>query len=240
MISVCMATYNGAKYIKQQMDSILSQLSDDDEVIVSDDGSTDGTLDIMESYHDKRIKVFHHTPDRGPIGNFEYALTLASGDYLFLADQDDIWVDGRVKEFMKVLESGEWECVICNRNKIDKDGNVFLKEVAKSDFTKDSFFDVLIHNPYIGCCMAFTRKHLDYCLPFPKNIAMHDIWIGLIAHLLGDVKFIPTPYHLYRRHGENTTPNHKYPIIHRIRYRIRFIIELRRRFKERNLKKKRK
>lgn len=112
-----MATYNGAKYIKEQMDSILSQrFKENDnvelEIIVSDDGSTDDTISILESYHDSRIKIFHHKnyskykyfkANRLASSNFENAITKATGDYLFLADQDDVWLPSKIDKSLSVL-----------------------------------------------------------------------------------------------------------------------------------------
>lgn len=108
MISVCMATYNGGRFIKEQIDSILPQLSQYDELIVSDDGSTDRTLEIIASYKDERIKVFHHQKTGNKYyptlkvcystNNFENALKQAKGDYIFLCDQDDIWEKNKVEE----------------------------------------------------------------------------------------------------------------------------------------------
>ena len=96
MISVCMAIYNGEKYIKEQIDSILMQLSNEDELVISDDSSNDRTLDIIAEYNDRRIKVLHHIPAIGNSfvkakANFENALSVAKGDYIFLSDQDDVW-----------------------------------------------------------------------------------------------------------------------------------------------------
>jgi glycosyltransferase involved in cell wall biosynthesis len=106
MISVCMATYNGAKYIKEQMDSILCQLGKDDEVVVSDDGSTDSTLDIVAEYGDSRIKIVRNTGAHNFIRNFENSLKAAHGDYIFLADQDDVWLPDKVAKIMQILRGG--------------------------------------------------------------------------------------------------------------------------------------
>lgn len=92
MISVCMATYNGEEYIKEQLESILCQLGEMDEIIISDDGSTDNTLNIIESYNDSRIKIHINTGKHGFVYNFENALQKAKGEYIFLSDQDDIWL----------------------------------------------------------------------------------------------------------------------------------------------------
>ena len=92
MISVCIATYNGEKYIKEQLLSILPQLGKKDEVIISDDHSTDNTLDIVKGLNDNRIKIVMNNREKGYTSNFENALSYAIGDYIFLSDQDDIWM----------------------------------------------------------------------------------------------------------------------------------------------------
>ncbi len=91
MLSVCIATYNGAKYINKQVESILLQLGIDDEIVVSDDGSIDQTISILESFGDERIKIFRNTGRHGVVSYFENALNHSSGEVIFLSDQDDIW-----------------------------------------------------------------------------------------------------------------------------------------------------
>ena len=105
MISVCMATYNGEKYIREQIDSILAQLGDKDELIVSDDGSADATLSIVRSFSDPRIKIISNTGKHGTNGNFENALKHAQGDYIFLSDQDDVWLPGKVNICLQALQT---------------------------------------------------------------------------------------------------------------------------------------
>ena len=91
--SVCMATYNGEKYIAAQIISILAQIGPDDELIISDDGSTDKTVEIIKTFRDPRIKLYQDHVFRDPIKNFQHALTKSSGRYIFLADQDDVWME---------------------------------------------------------------------------------------------------------------------------------------------------
>lgn len=119
MISVCMATYNGAKYIKEQIDSILCQLSDSDELIISDDHSTDVTCEIVNSYCDKRIKLFENTLKKGVTHNFENALVHASGDVIFLADQDDVWLSDKIECMTEFLKQGQYDVVMSNCSMVD-------------------------------------------------------------------------------------------------------------------------
>ena len=105
MISVCIATYNGERFIREQIDSILRQLSSDDEIILSDDGSTDDTISIINSIDDKRIKIIEGPRKHSPTPNFECAMKESKGDYIFLAVQDDVWKPNKVEVCIKWLQN---------------------------------------------------------------------------------------------------------------------------------------
>ena len=121
MISVCIATYNGEKFIKEQIDSILRQLSLDDEIIVSDDGSTDDTISIIISIDDKRIRIIEGPRKHSPTLNFECAMKEAKGDYIFLADQDDVWKPNKVEVCFKWLQN--YDCVVSDAEVTDSNLN---------------------------------------------------------------------------------------------------------------------
>jgi glycosyltransferase involved in cell wall biosynthesis len=203
MISVCLATYNGEKYIKEQLDSILSQLGEKDELILSDDGSSDRTIEIAESYKDSRIKIFNNS-FKNLILNFEFALNQAKGDYIFLSDQDDVWLPNKVEVSLSYLIKSD--VVVSNCLVVNQDLQVINKSFFKLNNTKKGLFSNLLKNSYLGCCLAFRREILSKALPFPKNIPMHDIWLGFISELFYKVKFIEEPLMLYRRHGANESP----------------------------------
>lgn len=224
MISVCIATYNGSEHILTQLQSILSQLSEEDEVIVSDDNSKDDTRQIVASIKDRRIRLVHGPAIGSPIKNFENALTKAKGDLIFLSDQDDKWLPGKV-DFMKSrLLSGNTDCVITDCIVT----NSSLQEIKSSFFAVNKtrsgkFYNLFLKNGYLGCCMAFTRRVLMRSLPFPQNIPMHDIWIGNVAAFYYNVEFVDKPYIFYRRHEHNATPTTAHgsdnPIFTRLIYR---------------------
>lgn len=221
MISVCMATYNGAKYIKEQIDSILVQLGADDELVVSDDGSTDGTIDIVLGYRDSRIQLYRGS-FHSPIYNFENALKQAKGNYILLCDQDDIWMEGRVKALVGRLQNHD--VVVSNATYIDGDGKPF----DRLYFTQAPTLRVretLMHNHFFGASMAFRRTVLNHALPFPKHLPMHDQWIGLMGLHYGKVCFEERPLLKYRRHGNNASFNgvsHN-PYSKRIMFRVRIV-----------------
>jgi len=235
MISVCMPTYNGEKFIKDQIDSILMQLSDIDELIVSDDSSSDNTINIIKSYNDIRIRILENNTFRSPIYNLENALKQAKGDFVFLSDQDDIWHPQKVKNMIVALQ--DYDLVVCNSKLIDEKDNVLKDNYFQHYFKQEkpplNFLKNLKKNPFLGCAMAFRKSLLKKALPFPKKIAMHDIWIGLLGELTGKVIFLDKPLQYWRRHagnvtnsierGENLTNN---SFIYKIFYRIQIILSL--------------
>lgn len=219
-ISVCIATYNGEKFIRKQLDSILSQLDVDDEIIISDDSSTDQTVNIIKGYKDKRIKIFANQNFRSPIYNFENAIIRSSGDFIFLSDQDDIWLSNKVRKILPLLE--RYDLVMSNAVVVDVSVGI-IKEKLYVECPVRSFWYNLIKNPYTGCLLAFNKKVLDYVLPFPKKLPMHDIWIGLCCQSFSTVYFFDENLVLYRRHGMNvssTSEKSSLSYIYRLRYRI--------------------
>lgn len=227
MISICLITYNGEKYINEQLDSILCQLSADDEVVVSDDGSTDRTLSIIRDYNDNRLRIISNSGKHGVVYNVENALREVKGDYIFLADQDDVWLPGKVETTMAALADSHLvisDCYVTDEN-LNTVHRSFYK-VNKSSFTKWLAF---LRNPYLGCCMAFKKDILHKVLPFPANTPMHDIWIGNIAAFFYTVKFIPDKLIYYRRHDANastTSGPSKTTLIQKFNYRYNLMTGL--------------
>ena len=208
MITVCIATFNGEKYIREQLNSILFQLSLQDEVIVSDDGSTDNTISIIKSFNDNRIKIIDGVHRYSPTLNFENALKEAKGDYIFLADQDDVWKDDKVKICLKWLQ--HYDCIISDAEVTDENLNITLPSLYQlMNIKSGRVYNILYKNGYTGCCMAFTRRVKDAALPFPKDIPMHDIWIGNVAAFLYTVKFIDDRLISFRRHPATNSCNGK-------------------------------
>ena len=157
MITVCIATFNGEKYIREQLNSILFQLSLQDEVIVSDDGSTDNTISIIKSFNDNRIKIIDGVHRYSPTLNFENALKEAKGDYIFLADQDDVWKDDKVKICLKWLQ--HYDCIISDAEVTDENLNITSPSLYQlMNIKSGRVYNILYKNGYTGCCMAFTRR----------------------------------------------------------------------------------
>ena len=225
MISVCIATYNGERYIRQQIESIVCQLNVDDEIIVSDDGSTDGTLDIVKGIGDKRIKIIEGPGRKSPILNFECALKASKGDFIFLSDQDDVWKPDKVEICMKWLKT--YHCVVSDAEVTDNR----LKPLYPSLYDimqvrQGRIYNTIWKNGYTGCCMAFRRDVLEASLPFPKNIPMHDIWIGNVAAYKYNVIFIPDRLIHFRRHENTISCNgkgSKFTIWQQMKFRLNII-----------------
>jgi glycosyltransferase involved in cell wall biosynthesis len=203
MISVCIATYNGSNYIKDQLRSILSQIGQNDEVIISDDSSSDDTIEVIRSLGDQRIKIFPHNEYRNPVYNFEHALKQATGDIIFLSDQDDLWLEGKVEAVMLALKNAD--VVVTDCKIVDDQLNVITESYFKFRKSGKGLVRNLYSNNYLGCCMAFKRKILDKAIPFPPKLPMHDIWLGFISELFYRSVFIDTPYILHRRHLTNNS-----------------------------------
>ena len=199
MISVCVPTFNGAPYIAAQLASILRSPRVS-EVLVSDDGSTDGTLDVLRAIGDARVQVIDG-PRRGLIRNYEALLARARGEFVFLADQDDVWLPGKVETMVAHLENADLVVSDCTVTDVD------LAVVNPSFFalrrSGPGLLRNLLRNSYLGCCMAMRRDLLRHALPFPERLPMHDWWLGLVGETFGRVAFIPEKLVLYRRHGAN-------------------------------------
>lgn len=203
MNSVCIATYNGEKFIEAQLRSILSQLRAEDEVIVSDDGSTDKTLDIIASFDDKRIKVLH-SQYHCVRDNFANALQHTRGEIIFLSDQDDVWLEGKYDACIEALRNVD---LVCTNSKMTDENMTIVNENFFSLYHSGrGILKNIFNNTYYGSCMAFRRTLLEYALPLPptKEIG-HDVWLGLVAEMIGKTLFIKKPYLLYRRHDGTST-----------------------------------
>lgn len=203
MNSVCVATYNGEKYIEQQLRSILEQIAPTDEVIVSDDSSTDNTIKIVDSIGDKRIRI-RHSKAHYFKDNFIEALREAKGDVIFLSDQDDVWLPGKYERCLKELEDVDLVCT--NSKMTDENLNIIEPNFFSIYHSGPGVFKNALNNTYYGSCVVFRRSLLNHALPMPQTREIgHDIWLGLVAEMTGKVRFIDTPYLLYRRHNNTKT-----------------------------------
>ena len=225
-ISVALAAYKGEQYIAEQIGSILGQLGENDELIVSDDFPSGKSRAVVEaiSSQDKRI-IYLEGPGKGVVKNFENALKACSGDVIFLSDQDDVWLPGKVEAVMNEIENGA-KLVLHDASITDADLQITSPSCFEVHGANASFARNLLKNTFVGCCMAFTKDLLDMTMPFPEGIAMHDWWIALIA-LKKNQKtvLLKKPFILWRRHGENVTGG-KTGTVQKIKWRLNMLLSL--------------
>jgi glycosyltransferase involved in cell wall biosynthesis len=202
LISVCIPAFNGALYIGAQLESILASPLVT-EVIVSDDGSSDNTVEIVNSFNDARIKLVQG-PHTGLVSKYELLLSLASGEYIFLADQDDVWMADKVDVMLMHLR--DVDLAVCDCTVVDAKLNLLYPSFFALRHSGPGLARNLLRNSYLGCCIAMRRELLEFALPFPSHLPMHDWWLGLVAETFGRVIFIRQTLMLYRRHGGNATP----------------------------------
>lgn len=224
--SVCIATYNGEKYIREQLASILPQLGEDDEIIVSDDSSTDDTLTVLKQLADPRIKIYPHQTFHSPIFNFEHALKEVRGDIVFLSDQDDIWLPDKVNVVAKAFEEHGCDIVVSDAVIVDDRLGTLHESFFEFYKSRPGLLKNIYRNRYLGCTMAVKKRILEKALPFPRNIAMHDMWIGLIGELFGKTVFIDDKLILYRRHSNTLTTGKHASIGRMLRWRICLVADL--------------
>lgn len=202
-----MATYNGERFIRQQLESILAQLAQDDELVISDDSSTDGTLAAIGEYPDPRLRLFAEQTLHSPIFNFEFALKQALGDIIVLADQDDIWLPNKLEVVRDYFSRNTARplLVVLDAMVVDEDEREIYPSVFKKLNAGPGFWKNLLDNRYMGCSMAFSRDLLARALPFPRRIPMHDMWLGQLCERVGKTEFLPVVTMKYRKHGDSLT-----------------------------------
>jgi glycosyltransferase involved in cell wall biosynthesis len=204
-----MAAYQGSRYITLQLQSIFPQLSDYDEVIVVDDGSTDQTCSEISALQDPRLILVRNTRNVGVLRAFETALSRCSGEVIFLSDQDDLWLPKKVETVLEAFEhEADLMLVVSDAILIDQGGNRIGDSfyAQRGRFRAGLWSNVLI-GKFHGCTMAFRSRLLPSVLPFPSGSQVHhDTWIGCVNTLAGGkTKYIAEPLVAYRRHSTNVT-----------------------------------
>lgn len=197
-VSVCLATYQGAAHVREQLDSVLPQLADDDEVVVVDDCSTDGTADVVAGIGDSRVRLHRHDVNGGYVRTFQDALLLATGDVLLLCDQDDVWAPGRVEAMVAAL--GEAQVVATNLGTLGGPASLRgpygqrdwrLRARQSGQHTRNVLAVLAGNRPYYGCAMGLRREALGVLTPFPAFLTeSHDLWIALYGNLAGSMRHL--------------------------------------------------
>lgn len=230
--SVVIAYYNGKEYIREQADSILGQLGAEDEVIISVDSDQDGSEELLRELaeKDKRVQVIKG-PGQGVVKNFQNGLFHCTGDVVFLADQDDVWLPEKVQKVTECFEDPSVTVVVHNALICDGKLNGLDETTFQWRDSGAGFWKNIKKNSYIGCCMAFRRDLLSHLLPVPDSIWIHDQWIGLLSEQLGRSVFLDDVLLLYRRHGGNVTELTHGSVISMMKKRYDMIMEVNRRIR---------
>ena len=226
-ISVAIAVYNGEKYITEQLESILCQLEENDEIVISYNESIDNTFFILMQFvkRDSRIKVFK-CDEKGIISNFENAIAHSTGDIICLSDQDDVWMSDKRKTIVDKFKDDEVVALLHDCDYYDSKFNVIIRSAYDRGVKNGTLYNIL-KNSYQGSCMAFRSCLKNVILPIPRNIAMHDQWIGIISNLKGTLLIVNNKLIKYRRHDDVMSPDdERLPILKKIRFIFSISYEL--------------
>ena len=235
-IDILMATYNGEKYLSEQIESIISQTYTEWNLLVRDDGSSDNTCVILTEYEkkDSRIKIIKDNKGNlGTVKNFEELLHNSNSEFIMFSDQDDVWKKDKIEIMMKYIENSDLiisDAIITNEDLELQYESLFSVVNSRNGIVKN-----IIKNTYYGCCMLFKKRILDKVLPIPENKEIgHDLWIGLISEKYYKVKFINEKLLYFRRHSSNMTTINKSKRSIKTKIIGRYIIlkELAKRFRE--------
>lgn len=206
-VSVAIATYNGGRFIRDQLESLSAQTERPHEVIVSDDASTDETLEIVNNFAKTApfpIRIYRHETNIGYAGNFNSALGHCRGDIVFLSDQDDVWFTSKIERICRRFERKPDVWLIINDAEL-VDGALRQTGIRKLERLKSLGYSA---NTFVaGCFTAFRYEMLTWINPIPYNHGtfVHDAWIHELGNLLGVREFVPDVLQYYRRHGSNTS-----------------------------------
>ncbi|WBV61968.1 glycosyltransferase family 2 protein [Chryseobacterium camelliae] len=222
-ISVALCTFNGEKYLQQQIDSILHQTVKVNEIVVCDDGSGDSTLQILQEYHNQFPEIFRiysNEKNLRSVKNFEKAISLCTGDFIFLSDQDDIWEEIKVERYLNHFKQHPTIDVICSNGYLIDDNNTQLEKYTVWDVPQIlksnnlDYFKIFctIGNFATGASMAIRKSFVEKILPFPLIDGFHhDEWIAVIASEENRFDFINDKLFSYRIHSEQQVGGISYP-----------------------------
>lgn len=222
-IIIIMCTYNGEKYIREQIDSILHNTYQDFTLIICDDASTDGTCDIINEYQEQypeRIKLRLNKKNAGVIHNFLSPLLEEKAEYYMFCDQDDVWLPDKIEVTLQLMKKMEKECESVIPITVFSDAKVVDEQLSmqspsfhrtgKLDVNKVDLAHILMENKLIGCTMMFNQAVAKKVRQIPGNARMHDWWIALITASFGKIVYLDQATLLYRQHEKNVIGNQSF------------------------------
>lgn len=200
-----MATYNGERYLQEQLDSFLNQTRQPYELVVTDDCSSDRTIEILNSFAKQapfQVRLYINNFNLGYSRNFEHAINLCRGDIIFISDQDDVWFPEKVETVIRCFQSKERPLVVFNDAEITDEYLNPINRTLSAQYFSAGFS---IHEFGYGCCTSFRAELLPLLYPMPHELMAHDTWIHKLGIVLGRRYFYPKPLQYYRRHGGTTS-----------------------------------
>lgn len=204
-ISVAMATYNGARWLETQLNSFARQTRLPDELVVTDDGSTDDTADVIAAFAATApfpVRFVRNPARLGFNGNFAHAIGLATGDIVFISDQDDAWYPDKIERVVATMKATpRCLCVVNDQAIADAQGRETGGTVlgnVRGMGRPDGWYGP-------GCCTAFARALMPVVAPMPGNVVAYDHWINALAEAMGVRRILNAPLQMYRRHGGNAS-----------------------------------
>lgn len=231
-VSVCMATYNGDPYLAEQLTSIRAQLGANDELIIADDASSDLSCALVRGLDDHRITLLAGRHRRGHVARFAEAMAAATNDIVVLADQDDIWLPGRLAHIKQALAKPGALVVAGNFCHIDSEGNPLpppsrrLHAADSSHYWTNITGILLGRRPYYGCAMAYRRDLNPLILPIPSWVESHDLWLAFAANLAGGIRHLEAELLHKRLHNTNVSAANPRPWLVRLRSRWQMLRQL--------------
>jgi len=218
-IDILLATYNGEKYLKEQIDSILNQTYKNINLIISDDCSNDSTIQILKIYEkDKRVNVYYQDTNLGYVKNFEFLLSKVENNFFMLSDQDDFWLPQKVEKSIETLKKEEADLVFGDLEVVDENlittQSSFIKLMKLDKKIKKYINDYRInylYNCVTGCTIIGKKELISKIIPIPveSKYLIHDHWIALIASLNGKIAYMQETHIKYRQHGNNQVGTRK-------------------------------
>ncbi|GAB2727042.1 glycosyltransferase [Arthrobacter bambusae] len=206
--SICMATYKGTSFVGEQIASILSELGPNDEVVVVDDASPDDTADVIGSIKDPRVRLVRASSNKGYVRTFEEAVGLSVGKFVFLSDQDDVWIPGRLTKMLQALDTHK--VVASNFDVLGGGPRPWIPRLRSTDSGRHlaNLFAVLVgYRAYYGCAMGFRRDAVGLFTPIPSYVReSHDLWLAICGNVAGSIAHLDDSTVYRRLHDENQTP----------------------------------
>ncbi len=217
MISIALATYNGAQYLEEQLNSYIDQTRKPDEIVVCDDCSTDGTLSVLKNFRKKApfpVKINQNLTNKGTVASFANAVNGCSGDFIFFSDHDDVWLENKIEVMMRAFEGDpSVGLVFCDAEVVDENLNsldckfwesVWFDKSSQDKVRNGEAFSVFLNHIVVaGMSAAFRAEYRPLVLPMPDLSDGYDGWVALLIAAVANIALVDRCLVHYRVHGGN-------------------------------------